>query len=355
MDLCALGWDSAMEEKFAEFRRQGLAPARVANEDKHHYVIFTGETELLATVPGKLLHHAASNAELPKVGDWVAIELLPNEPKAVIHAVLPRRTELTRKVAGRDVEKQVLAANVDVAFIVQALDMSFNVRRLERFLVMVHEGGIQPIVLLNKADLCDAPDAVVAGAQAAAGAVPVFAVSARTGRGMKRLLELLPPASTGVFVGPSGVGKSSLINRLYGDQIQATIEVREHDAKGRHTTTWRELIPLPDAGLVIDTPGMREFHLWLADEGLAASFADVEEFAVRCHFRACSHTVEKRCAVLAAIEAGQLDRARLDNYLKLQLEQAYLAEEANQHTFQARKQRAKVANRALKKFYEDEE
>ena len=345
MDLGSLGWDSFFEIAFAEFREQGLAPARVVLEDKHAYQVLTEQGDLSATVTGKLLHQRASNADLPKVGDWVAVAVRPGEGKAVIQAVLPRRTKLARKVAGREVQEQVLAANIDTAFVVQALDQSFSRRRLERFLVMVHEGGGKPVVVLNKTDLCDSLEARLAEARLAAGAAPIVASCAKTGRGLKELKELIRPTATVVFIGPSGVGKSSLINRLYGEDIQATIEVRERDAKGRHATTWRELIQLPWGGLVIDTPGMREFHTWEANDGLREAFPDIEDLGVRCHFRNCSHTVEKRCAVQEAMASGALARERYEGFLKLQRELAYLAEERKKHTYLARKRDAGARRR----------
>ena len=342
MELAQLGWNEGWEKTWVALALAEMIPGRVATEDKHAYVLLTAQGEFAAAVSGKLLHQTASNAELPKVGDWVAATILPGENKAIIHAVLPRRTRLARKVAGREVEEQLLAANIRRAFLVQALDQSFNRRQLERFLVMVREGGAQPVVVLNKADLCDDSQTYTAEATLAAGNAPIVLASAKTGCGVGQLRRLIPSGETAVFVGPSGVGKSSLINRLYGEEIQATLEVREHDAKGRHTTTWRELILLPGGGLVIDTPGMRECHIWMADEGLQEAFPDMEELAVRCHFRNCSHTVEKRCAVLEAVAGGQVSRERYENYLKLQDELSYLAEERKKHTYQARKQRTRA-------------
>ncbi len=334
--LTSLGWRPEFADSFAPYVRQGFRPGRIAQEDKHAYLVLTETGELLAQVPGRLLHRVASAAELPKVGDWVAVRPLPERGKAVIEAILPRRTQVVRKLVGRRQAEQVLATNLDTAFIVLALDASFNVPRLERFLVVVRDGGAQAVVVLNKVDLADDPEARRGEACRVAGETPVFLVSARTGRGLGQLRSAIQPGQTVAFIGTSGVGKSSLINRLYGEDIQATLEVREGDAKGRHATTWRELIVLPGGGLVIDTPGMRELHVWMADEGLAESFADVEELAVQCHFRNCSHTVEKRCAVLEAVADGRLTLERLENYRKLRHELDYLAAERRRHTFSSR-------------------
>ncbi|MFO1476253.1 MAG: ribosome small subunit-dependent GTPase A [Verrucomicrobiota bacterium] len=323
--LAALGWDAEWESRFRDVAGDALIPARVAVEDKHHYVVLHEGGELLARVKGSLLHDLDS-PELPKVGDWVSIRKLPNEEKALIHHVLPRRTRLSRKSAGRRSAEQVLVANVDIAFAVQALDDSFNPPLLQRHLAMALDGGVKPVVVLNKTDLSGDILDKMARVEEIAGKAPVLAVSARTGRAMDSLSQLIRPGETVVFIGPSGVGKSSLINQLYGEEIQATTEIRETDAKGRHTTTWRELIVLPGGGLVIDTPGMREFHLWLAADAGGGAFEDVEALALQCHFRSCTHTVEKRCAVLSAVESGGLPRERYDQYLKLRREREFLQE-----------------------------
>lgn len=342
--LEALGWSEAFEKDFAPWRERGLHPGRVAVEDKHHYVIFADGGPFIGKITGKLLHEAKRPAALPKVGDWVAFSLVPREEgRAIIHYVVPRRTKLSRKIAGRETEEQVLVTNVDIAFAVQALDRSFNPALLQRHLVMVNEGGVKPVVVLNKVDICDDVLEKLAMVEKVAGSAPVIAVSALTGQAMDSLTQLVRPGETIVFMGPSGVGKSSLINRIYGDEVQATTEVRESDAKGRHTTTWRELIVLPNGGLVIDTPGMREFHIWLADEGVHEAFRDIEALSVQCHFRNCSHTVEKRCAVLEAVERGELSRERYDHFIKLKRELAFLDNAAHQREFRERKRRANAA------------
>jgi ribosome biogenesis GTPase len=252
-------------------------------------------------------------------------------------------------MTGRETEEQVLATNIDLAFVVNAADASFNPARLERMLVMVHESGARPVAVLNKIDLCDDLEIKLAEAGRAAGEVPVLAACALTGRGVKKLAELIKPGETVVFIGTSGVGKSSLINRLYGDEIQATVEVRAHDAKGRHATTWREMIFLPNGGVVIDTPGMREFHIWLAGEGLGDAFSDIAALAARCRFRDCTHTQEKQCAVLDALAAGQLARERHESFLKLQRELSCLLEAEQQRGWQDRKRGSRVAHRVFNK------
>ena len=345
--LETLCWNESLEQSFAACRQKGWQPARVAVEDKHHYVLFNAEEPVVGKIPGRLLHASKSRAELPKVGDWVAFSLVPNEDKAVIHQVLPRRTKLSRKVVGRETEEQVLVTNVDIAFVVQALDRSFNPGLIQRHLAMVVEGGVKPVVVLNKADLCDDILTKLATVESIADQAPVIAVSARTGRAMDSLTQLVRPGQTVVFIGASGVGKSSLINHIYGDDVLPTTEVRESDAKGRHTTSWRELIVLPNGGLVIDTPGMREFQMWLSGETGQEAFADVEGIATRCHFRSCSHTNEKRCAVMEAVGKGELTRERYDSYVKLKRELNFLNQAAKRRDYIENKRQTKATQRAL--------
>jgi len=327
MDLTKLGWNADRDKQFAAYQAKGLVPARVAVEDKHFFRVWTADAELLAQVSGKYIHEAGrSRSQLPKVGDWVAVKLVAHEEKAVIQAILPRRTQLSRKMAGRGLTEHILATNIDTAFLVTAADASFDPVRLEQMLVVARESGARPVVLLNKIDLCGNLDARLAEAARIADDALVLAVCALSGRGVKKLAELIKPGDTAVFIGSSGVGKSSLINRLYGEDIQATVEVRANDAKGRHTTSWREMIFLPQGGVVIDTPGMREFHIWIASEGSKQVFPEIEALSARCRFRDCTHTKEKQCAVIEALAAGLVPRERYESFLKLQLEIRFLRE-----------------------------
>ena len=321
-------------------------------EDKHFYRIWTVGAELSAQISGKAMHEARSDhSKLPKVGDWVAVKPVPNEEKAVIQAILPRRTRITRKTSGRETAAQILATNIETVFLVTAADASFNAARLERMLVMAHDSGARPVVILNKnrsGSRTSKPN--LAEAAHAAGDALVLPVCALTGRGLKKLSTLIKSGDTVAFIGTSGVGKSSLINQLYGEDLQATMEVRADDAKGRHTTSWREMIFLPQGGVVIDTPGMREFHIWAAGEGARETFPEIEALAAQCHFRDCTHTKEKDCAVLAgALAGGTLARDRHESFVKLQLEISYLREAEKQAGWQSRKKGSRVAHRVFNK------
>ena len=317
--LASLGWDAARAAAFHEqCGAKELLPARVSMETKLNYLVWTAEAELPAKVTGRLLHDTKRDQmNRPKVGDWVGVSLVEDDSRAQIRALLPRRTHLTRKVVGRRNEAQVVAANIDTVFVVQGLDDNFNLRRLERCLVMVHEGGAEPVVLLNKADLHEDAARIAAEAGKVAGDTPVVLLSAETGEGMPQLDRWMRPGRTVAFIGSSGVGKSTLINRLCGEELQATADVRERDSKGRHTTVRRELFYLGERGVVVDTPGMREFHLWFAEDGLEAAFADIESIATACRFNDCTHVNEPDCAVLAAVAAGTLAPERHQNFLRL--------------------------------------
>ena len=318
--LTPLGWDAAWQKAYDEMSEEhpGLIPARIAMETKLNYLVWTADQELPAKITGKLLHDTKRDPlRRPKVGDWIGISLADGGAKAQIRQLLPRRSLLTRKVPGRRNEAQVIASNFDTVFIVQALDDNFNLRRLERCLVMVYEGGAQPVIVLNKSDVCGNLAERLQEAKTAAGQAPIVALSATTGDGLNHLQPWIRPGQTVAFIGSSGVGKSTLINRLFGSVIQETNTVRERDSKGRHTTVRREMIFLPDAGVVIDTPGMREFHLWFADDGLDAAFADIEAIASDCRFNDCSHSSEPGCAVIEAIGSGKLSGERHRNFLRL--------------------------------------
>jgi ribosome biogenesis GTPase / thiamine phosphate phosphatase len=322
-DLTALGWDDALAEEFEPHRRAGLIPGRVSIQHRGAYDVLTAEGELRCDVAGRLYDEAASPADLPAVGDWVAVAARPEEAAGTVQAVLARRTKFSRKTAWQASEEQVLAANVDVALIVTSLNEDMNLRRLERYLTLAWESGATPVLVLTKADLADDVPAVVAEVESVAFGAAVHAISSVTGEGLDELRAHLRPGVTAALLGSSGVGKSTLVNTLVGEELLETREIRE-DGKGRHTTTRRELIQLPGGALVIDTPGMREVQLWIADDGLEEAFSDVTELFEHCRFSDCAHESEPGCAVKEAIANGTLAPERWESYLKLQRELAHL-------------------------------
>lgn len=315
-----LGWSPELEEAFAPHAEQGLLPARVTIQNRGLYLVSGDDGELEAEPTGRLRHEAGSGGVLPAVGDWVALRQTEGDGRATIAAVLPRRTKLSRKVAEREVEEQVLAANVDVIFLVTSLNRELKLRRLERYLATAWESGASPVILLTKSDLAGDADARRDEVESIAFGVPVHVLSCVTGEGIDELSLYFEDHRTGVFLGSSGVGKSTLINALAGEELQVTAEIRESDDRGRHTTTRRELLVLPDGGIVIDTPGMRELQLWESDEGMDTAFADIAELATQCRFADCAHKKEPGCAIRRALGDGSLDRARWDSYAKLQRE-----------------------------------
>lgn len=346
MQLEALGWTPALAEAFAPFQAQGFRAARVASEHQHLYRVVGPEGERLASVSGRFRHHVTTRAGYPAVGDWVAVEDRADETRALIQAVLPRRSKFSRKVAGDTTEEQVVAANIDVVFLVAGLDHDFNVRRLERYVVTAFEGGATPVIVLNKSDVCIRTDACVAETRALAPNVDVFAVSCRTREGLSALEEYLTPARTIAFLGSSGAGKSTLINQFLGRDLRPTSEVRERDSRGRHTTTHRELIPLETGALLIDTPGMRELQLWEGSDRMDDAFDDIGALAAGCFFRDCQHEGEPKCAVKAAADAGTLSPARLDHYRRLQKELEHLAVQQDRRAHAEQQRKTKIIHRA---------
>lgn len=342
MELKELGWDDYFTERFNALNEEEWHPARVARDDGKSYRLLWAEGELRAEVAGRLRHEATAGSQLPAVGDWVAMSPRRAEGAATIHAVLPRRSAFSRKVPGEhNTEEQIVAANVDVAFLVMGLDRDFNVRRLERYLTLAWDSGATPVVALNKADTCADVEAKIAEVEAVAWGVPVHAISASQGEGVEVLGAHLEAGKTAALLGSSGVGKSTLANCLSGAEILQVGGVRENDGRGRHTTTHRELVVLPNGAVLIDNPGMRELQLWADEDGLKQSFEEVEALAADCRFADCSHDGEPDCAVREALDSGELEQARLDSYLKLQREMQYLAARQEQKVRLVQKERGK--------------
>jgi ribosome biogenesis GTPase / thiamine phosphate phosphatase len=341
-----LGWCSFFAAQINENEPNPASePGRVTGDYGQEITIAVAAGEVAAA-----LHSPSADAPRPTAGDWVLVA--PGGPRGLhrVARVLARRSALVRQAAGPVTAQQVLAANVDLVFIVMGLDGDANVRRLERWVAAVWESGAAPVVLLNKADIAANAAAWLAAANDAAPGVPVHLVSAATGEGTGVIAELLTGSPTGVLVGSSGVGKSTLVNRLLGADRQRIAAVRNGDHRGRHTTASRELFPLPGGGCLIDGPGIRELQLWSADDGLAAAFADIAAVAAECRFRDCRHSSEPGCAVAAAVAAGRLDGARLQSFHKLERELASLAARRSGAAAREEKRRWRIIHRSLRRL-----
>jgi ribosome biogenesis GTPase len=324
------GWTPYFAEQFKPWAKTGYLPARVIRGEKNYFRVCTESGELTVRFAGKLRHQADGRADLPVVGDWVAVEP-QSEQRGVIQALLARKSFFARNLPGRRkgkgrerIEQQGIAANVDLVLVISGLDRDFNLRRIERYLTLVGGSGAEAVVLLNKADLCADPQGSKTQVEAIASGAPVHFCCARNAQQIEFLFSYLQPGRTLAMLGSSGVGKSTILNSLLGEQRQKVGEINETIGRGRHTTTHRELFLMPQGGILMDNPGMRELHLWGEEEDLAQSFTDVEALAGGCRFNDCRHHTEPDCAVLQAVAEGALSLARLSSYQKLKDELAQL-------------------------------
>jgi ribosome biogenesis GTPase / thiamine phosphate phosphatase len=324
MNLKDLGWKKYREKLEDAEKLDQENIGRVAVENRGGYLLYTEMGELEGIMRGKFMNLAKLESQYPKVGDWVIFEKLAGEQKAIITSILPRQSKLSRRRVAKDreaildkKEEQIIATNLDLVFVVQGLDGDFNLSRLERYVAMAKEGDCQPVILLNKCDVASDNQAQFAQVKKALPEVELLLISAKAEIGLEKVRALIGKGISVVFVGSSGAGKSTLINKLLGSNSQGTNEVRADDSKGKHTTTKREMILLPEGGILIDTPGMRELGLWAGTEAVAETFEDIEVLIEKCRFSDCDHRVSLGCAVIAAVERDELPRARYENFLKI--------------------------------------
>jgi len=353
--LTRLGFTDREQALFASLAESGLEPARVVRVDRGLPLVASVTGVERAEPATHLVKSADAASSRAVVGDWVALARPEGHEMPIIEAILPRHAAFTRQDPGEETGEQVLIANVDVVFVVQSLSGGgVNVNRLERELVVAWESGARPVVVLTKADRCEDLDAQLARAEEVAFGADVIVESVVSGLGIEEVRSQVPEGVTAAFLGGSGVGKSTLINHLVGEELQATNEVRSADDKGRHTTVAREIVLLPGGGVVIDTPGMRALALWDSSEGIASAFPEIEALAERCRFRDCAHEDEPGCAVIAAVEAGELPARRLDSYRKLTSELVALARRQDERAWREKEKSNKAIAKAAKAFYKTE-
>ncbi len=354
MNLNKLGWNAFFQEHLKNYQAENASIGRISSEYKSSYRVFSEYGELTATISGKLRNACINNhCDFPAVGDWVIFDLIDNENKAIIQSVFPKKTKFSRKIAGNEIKEQVVAANIDTAFIVCALNYDFNLRRIERYLSLVWQSGANPVIILTKSDLCPDPLVKLTEVEAAAFGVNIHPVSNISKDGINDLNQYCTEGQTVVLLGSSGAGKSSLINNLLGENKITVKDLRKNIDKGQHTTSHRQMFVSSSGGLIIDTPGMRELQLWNAEDGLSTCFDEIGELAKNCYFNDCRHQNEKGCAVKEAIEEGLLDPKRLENYFKMLKEQKYISDRQSQNAAQIERKKWKNIHKHLKNTYKE--
>jgi ribosome biogenesis GTPase len=344
------GFDSFFRKEFEIFRKTGFEPGRISAENKQRYNIITEYGESTGEITGKFLYDAANLSSFPKTGDWVAITYFQEENKCIIHNLLNRRSHFFRGKSGKETGAQVIAANIDFLFIVQSFNSDFSINRIERYIVMAEEGNCKPVIVINKNDLALNQENYLDKIRKRLRNIPLFSISCETCKGINELKSFISPGQTYALVGSSGVGKSSIINLLMNETKLKTADIRSGDDKGKHTTTRRELFLLPGGGIIIDTPGMREFSLWESDMTASDIFSDINDIAAGCRYKDCSHIHESGCAVKNAVSKGIISNEHLVNYFKLKKENEYLDSLIDKNIYLERKKKEKKLHREIKQF-----
>ena len=353
VDIEQYGFDLYYKKEFEVFEGSGFLPGRISAEHKQRYNVIMRYGEVPGEITGKFLYETDNLSDFPKTGDWVVVTYFEEDNKCIIHNLLNRRSHFSRGQAGKETGLQVIAANIDYIFIVQSFNSDFSINRIERYMVMAEEGHCNPVIIINKNDLTKNPEEYMDKIRKRLKDIPLFSISCETGNGFDELKDFIKPGKTYALAGSSGVGKSSIINMLMNNKMQKTAEVRLSDGKGKHITTRRELFLLPGGGIIIDTPGMREFSLGSSDAASSDIFYDINKIAEGCRFKDCSHTHESGCEVKAALEKGIITEGHLENYFKLKKESEYLESLTDKNIFLERKKKEKELHRIIKRYYKD--